>query len=87
MSSARRFELHRLEVFFARDELFALGDLLALDQVRSADRFAGAGVQVCISMRLLVSGLIRKRIVSASALAWIERNRTGDEPRAQVTLP
>jgi hypothetical protein len=31
--------------------------------------------------------LIRKRIVSALVLAWIERNRTGDERRAQVPLP
>jgi len=50
----RQFELDRLEVLFAQDDVLALGDLVALTR---SYRLTGSPVpasRVCILMRLLV---------------------------------
>ena len=44
VDDAGRFELHRVQLFLVKQDVFALGDLKALDQLAARDLLARTGV-------------------------------------------
>ena len=82
------FELHRLEVFLVEEDVFVLGDLVALHQFGTRDLLAGAGVD-----GLHANAIVGRRIdeIEAHRLGLadgrIKCDRASDERQAQMPLP
>ena len=88
VDDAGRFELHRVELVLVEQDVFALGDLVALHQVAARDLFAGAGVDGLHLDAVVGLGIDQ---IEANGRCFgrrrIERNGTGNEGETQVALP
>jgi hypothetical protein len=88
VDDACRFELHRVQLVLVEKNIFALGDLKALNKVSPRDLFPGARIK-----GLHADPVVGFRIdqVESDGLGFgrgrPERDRTGNERQAQVPLP